>query len=59
MTDDPKKRNNPDDKRISSQDHERVYWAEKFGVTRAKLDEAIRAVGTSATAVEKWLMANG
>lgn len=31
------------------------YWSKKFGVTEERLKEAVKAVGTSADAVEKYL----
>ena len=31
------------------------YWCKKFGVTEAKLKEAVKAVGVSAAAVQKYL----
>lgn len=31
------------------------YWSEKFGVTKERLKEAVKAVGTSADAVKKYL----
>jgi hypothetical protein len=31
------------------------YWSKKFGVTKEKLKEAVKAVGTSAAAVQKYL----
>ena len=34
-------------------------WADKFGVTNAKLKEAVNAVGNSARKVEAYLKRNG
>lgn len=31
------------------------HWSKKFGVTKEKLKEAVKAVGTSAAAVKKYL----
>ena len=38
---------------------DRKYWAGHFKVTEAQLREAVRAVGTSAEAVRKYLRARG
>ncbi|WP_288462566.1 DUF3606 domain-containing protein [uncultured Chryseobacterium sp.] len=32
------------------------YWSKKFGVTKELLKEAVKAVGTSAAAVKKYLL---
>lgn len=56
MPDDPKQRNNPDDRRISMrEDHEVRYWTEALGVSRAELEEAVRRVGNSADDVREHL----
>ncbi|ASU32789.1 DUF3606 domain-containing protein [Mucilaginibacter xinganensis] len=54
-----------DDKRITgypdrdlintSEYYELEYWSNKFGVTPERLKSAIRAVGSSATAVQAYL----
>jgi hypothetical protein len=31
------------------------YWSKKFGVTEERLKEAVKAVGTSAVAVQNYL----
>ncbi|MCX8524693.1 DUF3606 domain-containing protein [Chryseobacterium formosus] len=31
------------------------YWSKELGVTKERLKEAVKAVGTSADAVEKYL----
>lgn len=31
------------------------YWSKKFGVTKEKLKEAVKAVGTSSVKVQKYL----
>jgi len=31
------------------------YWSKKFGVTKERLKEAVKAVGTSAAEVQKYL----
>ncbi|MGO4173908.1 DUF3606 domain-containing protein, partial [Bosea sp. TAF32] len=38
-----------------SRDHEVRYWADKFGVSQAALEDAVRKVGSSAPAVEEEL----
>lgn len=35
--------------------HEVQYWADKFGVSKERLSEAVRNVGHSADAVEREL----
>lgn len=35
------------------EDYEVRYWTEKFGVSRERLEQAVEAVGNSATAVEE------
>lgn len=35
--------------------YEVVYWCKALGVTKAQLEAAVKAVGTSATAVRKYL----
>ena len=38
---------------------DRKYWAGHFKVTEARLREAVRAVGTSAEAVRRYLSRRG
>ncbi|AMR30942.1 hypothetical protein A0256_05630 [Mucilaginibacter sp. PAMC 26640] len=38
-----------------NEDYELQYWSEKFGISRDELREAVKAVGTSAKAVEAYL----
>ena len=38
-----------------SEDYEVEYWTNKFGVSREKLQQAVDAVGNSASAVEQRL----
>ena len=40
---------------LSNETWELEYWSKKFGVTKEKLKEAVKAVGTSAAAVQKYL----
>lgn len=45
----------PDRDRINvNEDYELQYWSEKFGVSRDELKEAVKEVGTTATAVENY-----
>jgi hypothetical protein len=37
------------------EDYEVEYWTDKFGVTRERLQQAVDAVGNSASAVEEHL----
>jgi hypothetical protein len=49
-------RGEPDRSRISlSQQHEVAYWTKRFGVSRERLEQAIKAVGNGAEAVERHL----
>lgn len=38
-----------------SESWELDYWSKKFGVTKERLKEAVKAVGTSAAEVQKYL----
>ncbi|AUQ42324.1 DUF3606 domain-containing protein [Yersinia ruckeri] len=59
MADDKSKVGHPDKDLISlTQDYERRDWAKKFGVSEAKLKEAVAAVGHSAKKVEERLKKN-
>ncbi len=54
--DDKKNVGSPDRDRINtSEDYEVQYWAKKFGVTADALKDAVKAVGTTASAVEEYL----
>jgi hypothetical protein len=56
MADDKTKRAPQDTNLISlSEDYELDYWTEKFGVSRERLAEAVRAVGQSADKVSTYL----
>lgn len=56
MTDDRTLRSPQDASRIAlGEDYEVQYWSKKFGVTAERLQEAVKAVGTSAAAVERHL----
>jgi len=58
MADDPQKRRPQDSQRVNiHEDHEVQYWTEKFGVTRAQLEAAVKKVGVMAKDVEKELKA--
>ena len=41
-----------------SEDDELQYWAKKFGITPEKLKSAVRAVGSSVAAIDKYLHKN-
>lgn len=50
------KTGSPDRDRINvSEDYELQYWSKKFGISAEKLKSAVKAVGTSAKAVEAYL----
>jgi hypothetical protein len=56
MADDKSNRGPQDRSRISlSEDYEVRYWTEKFGVSKAELEAAVKKAGPSADAVEKEL----
>jgi hypothetical protein len=56
MADDKTNRGPQDRSRINlSEDYEVRYWTDKFGVSKAQLEEAVREVGSSADAVEAEL----
>lgn len=56
MADDKTKRGPQDRSRISlSEDYEVRYWTDKLGISRSQLEDVIRKVGSSATAVEEEL----
>jgi len=49
MTDDPNIRGGQDRSRINAdQDHELAYWAQKWGVSRDELKEAVQKAGPMA-----------
>ena len=56
MSDDKTMRGPQDRSRIAlGEDYEVQYWTEKFGVSRERLEEAVKAAGNSADAVERYL----
>jgi hypothetical protein len=56
MTDDLDNRGPQDRTRISLMEpYEVQYWADKFGVSKERLSEAVRKVGHSAEAVSRHL----
>jgi predicted DNA-binding protein YlxM (UPF0122 family) len=57
--DDKTKRGGQDRSRIDvSQDYELRDWADKFGVSKDQVKEAVKAVGDRAADVEKHLKGN-
>jgi hypothetical protein len=55
MADDKTKRAPQDEKLINlTEEYEVEYWTERFGVTRERLATAVRRVGNSALAVERY-----
>lgn len=59
MSDDKTKRGPQDASRIAlSEDYEVDYWTDALGVSRERLEEAVKAVGNSADAVRKHLGGN-
>lgn len=56
MADNKTLRSPQDASRIAlGEDYEVRYWTGKFGVSREQLEQAVKAVGNSADAVEKHL----
>ncbi|SDA36053.1 DUF3606 domain-containing protein [Sphingomonas sp. NFR15] len=56
MADDKTLRGPQDSSRVAlGEDYEVAYWSKKFGVSRDKLAEAVKAVGNGADAVEEYL----
>jgi hypothetical protein len=56
MADSKALRSPQDSSRIAmGEDYEVEYWTKKFGVSRDELQQAVDAVGNSASAVEKHL----
>ena len=59
MADEKSKPGGQDRTRINvDEDYELRDWSKKFGVTGDQLKATVKAVGTSATAVEKHLKAS-
>lgn len=56
MADDKSKTRPADASKINiHEDYEVEYWTKKFGCTKAQLVAAVKAVGTSAAAVQKYV----
>lgn len=56
MADDKSKKGPADSSRINvNEDYEVAYWTDTLGISKEKLHEAVKAVGTSAKAVRKHL----
>jgi hypothetical protein len=54
--DDKQNTGSPDKDRINvNEDYELQYWSEKFGVSKDRIKQAVKAVGTSVNAVQKYL----
>lgn len=56
MADDKTSRGPQDRSRISlSEDYEVRYWTDKFGISKSQLEDVVKRVGPSASAVEQEL----
>lgn len=56
MSDDLSERRPQDATKVNvNESWELDYWSKKFGVTKERLKEAVKAVGTSAAAVQKYV----
>jgi len=59
MSDNRNLRGEPDRSLINmGEQYEVEYWTKRFGCTKQRLQQAVNAVGSSATKVEAWLKAN-
>jgi hypothetical protein len=60
MPDNTQKSGGQDRKRINvNQDYELRDWSDKFGVTKERLKEAVKAVGDNADKVRDYLQGGG
>ncbi len=60
MADDLHRRSPPDRSHVNvDQEHERRYWAHKFGVTEEELRRAVESVGPKPSFVERCLRTSG
>ncbi len=56
MSDDLSKKRPQDATKVNvNESWELEYWSKKFGVTKEQLKNAVKAVGVSAAAVQKYL----
>lgn len=56
MSDDLSKKRPQDATKVNvNESWELEYWSKKFGVTKEQLKSAVKAVGVSAAAVQKYL----
>lgn len=56
MSDDLSKRRPQDATKVNvNESWELNYWSKKFGVTKERLKEAVKAVGTSVAAVKRYI----
>lgn len=56
MSDDLSKKRPQDAAKVNvNETWELEYWSKKFGVTKERLKAAVKAVGTSVVAVQKYL----
>jgi len=54
--DDKTKTGSPDSKFINvNEDYEVAYWTKEFGISKEKLEAAVKAAGTSVSAVKEYL----
>ncbi|SDE35226.1 Protein of unknown function [Mucilaginibacter pineti] len=54
--DDKTKTGSPDSKFINvNEDYEVAYWTKELGISKEKLQEAVKAAGTSVSAVKEYL----
>jgi hypothetical protein len=54
--DDKKKTGSPDSKFINvNEDYEVAYWTKELGISKEKLEVAVKAAGTSVSAVKEYL----
>jgi len=54
--DDKTKTGSPDSKFINvNEDYEVAYWTKELGISKEQLEEAVKAAGTSVSAVKEYL----
>jgi len=54
--DDKTKTGSPDSKFINvNEDYEVAYWTKELGISKEKLEAAVKAAGTSVSAVKEYL----
>jgi hypothetical protein len=59
MPDDLNKKRPQDSSKVNvNEPYEVNYWTERFNISEAKLNKAVKAVGPMVADIEKWLKSN-